>query len=36
MYTPAVAGDTVYFGSHDGHLYAIDVATGAERWRFRT
>ena len=24
---------TVYFGSDDHHLYAIDLVTGRERWR---
>lgn len=33
---PAVAGDTVYFGSHDARLYALDTATGKQRWQFRT
>lgn len=32
----AVAGGTVYVGSHDNHLYAIDADTGQEQWRFRT
>jgi outer membrane protein assembly factor BamB len=31
---PIVAGGTVYAGSWDGHFYAIDVATGAQRWSF--
>ena len=34
--SPAVADGVVYFGSQDGHLYAVDIATGQERWRFRT
>jgi outer membrane protein assembly factor BamB len=33
---PAVAGDTVYVGSTDGHLYAIAIQTGKERWRYRS
>ena len=34
--TPAVAEDgTVYTGSDDDHLYAIDGATGKQRWRLR-
>src|SRR3954466_15227013 len=32
--TPAVAGETLYVGSDDGNLYALDPMTGAERWRF--
>jgi outer membrane protein assembly factor BamB len=31
--SPAIAGGTVYVGSGDGHLYALDLATGARRWR---
>jgi eukaryotic-like serine/threonine-protein kinase len=34
--SPAVAGGLVYFGSSDGHLYALDAATGALRWKQRT
>jgi outer membrane protein assembly factor BamB/tetratricopeptide (TPR) repeat protein len=34
--SPAVTGDVVYIGSNDGNLYAIDRATGTERWRFET
>ena len=33
---PAVDGDTVYFGSHDARLYALDKATGKQRWQFVT
>src|SRR5262249_7574251 len=29
----AVVGDTVYFGSIDEHLYALDLATGKEKWK---
>ncbi|GAA3761851.1 PQQ-binding-like beta-propeller repeat protein [Plantactinospora mayteni] len=29
---PVVAGDTVYLGSADGILYALDAATGTVRW----
>jgi len=32
--SPAVAGDLVFVGSADGHLYAVDRSTGRERWRF--
>ena len=34
--TPAVADGVAYFGSLDQHVYAVDVATGAEIWRFET
>jgi eukaryotic-like serine/threonine-protein kinase len=31
--TPAVADGTVYLTSTDGHLYAIELATGKLRWK---
>jgi outer membrane protein assembly factor BamB len=31
---PAVEGDTVYAGSTDGRLYALERTTGEERWRY--
>lgn len=31
--SPAVAAGTVFVGARDGLLYAIDAATGRERWR---
>lgn len=34
--SPAVAGDTVYAGSFDGFLYAVNRATGALQWKFET
>jgi len=34
--SPAVANGTVYFGSGDQHVYALDAATGALRWSFAT
>lgn len=34
--SPVVAGGTVFFGSGDGHVYAVDAASGALRWKFRT
>lgn len=34
--SPAVVDGLVYFGSGDGHVYAVDAATGALRWKFRT
>jgi len=30
---PAVVGDTVFAGSTDTHVFALDRITGAERWR---
>ena len=32
---PAIAGDTVYFGSVDKNLYAVDLQSGQMRWQFR-
>jgi FOG: WD40-like repeat len=32
----AVEGDTVYFGSADGFLYAVAKEDGALRWKFQT
>ena len=32
--SPAVAGGTAYVGSDDGHLYAVDVQNGVEKWKF--
>lgn len=34
--TPALHEGLLYFGSDDGHLYAVEAASGRERWRFRT
>ncbi len=35
--SPAVGGDgTVYVGSHDKHVYALDPDDGSEKWRFKT
>jgi outer membrane protein assembly factor BamB len=34
--SPTVSGGIVYIGSADGHLYAIDLVTGNQRWRFAT
>lgn len=33
--SPVVANGTVYFGSGDGNLYALDAASGDLRWKFR-
>ena len=34
--SPAISGGTVYFGSGDGNVYALDAATGALKWKFQT
>src|SRR5262249_53580540 len=34
--SPAVSGNTVYFGSNDHRLYAVDLATGEKKWEFKT
>lgn len=34
--SPTIADGTVYIGSGDHHVYALDVATGVLRWSFRT
>jgi outer membrane protein assembly factor BamB len=34
--SPAIAGGRVYVGSWDSYFYALDAATGAEVWRFKT
>jgi len=34
--SPVVAEGMVYLGSGDQHLYALDVATGALRWKVKT
>lgn len=34
--SPVVALGLVFFGSGDGHLYAVDAASGALRWKLRT
>lgn len=33
--SPAVADGTVYVGSRDFKLYALDAATGAKRWEYK-
>jgi outer membrane protein assembly factor BamB len=33
--SPVVAGGTVYAGSGDGHVYALDAASGELRWKFQ-
>jgi outer membrane protein assembly factor BamB len=34
--SPAVSGNTVYFGSNDHRLYAVDLGTGEKKWEFKT
>ena len=34
--TPALSGGSLYFGSNDGNLYALDAAKGTVRWKFKT
>ena len=34
--SPAVAGGTVYIGSNDQQVYALDAATGHPRWSYTT
>jgi len=32
--SPIVVGDSVYFPSHDGYVYAVDNSNGQLRWKF--
>ena len=34
--SPVVAEGSVYFGSGDGHLYALEAASGKLQWKFKT
>lgn len=34
--TPAISDGTVYFGSDDANLYAVDAQNGSLRWKFLT
>lgn len=34
--SPSIAQDTVYLGSGDGNVYALDAASGVLRWKFHT
>jgi len=34
--SPAVWNGTVYFGSGDGNIYALEAATGTLKWKFHT
>ena len=31
-----MANGIVYFGSIDSYLYALDIKTGKEKWKFKT
>ena len=33
---PAIVSDTIYFGTWDGTLHALDTSTGSELWIFHT
>jgi outer membrane protein assembly factor BamB len=33
--SPAVSGDSVFWGAADGFLYAADIETGALKWKFQ-
>ena len=34
--SPAIAGSTLYIGSHEGKLFAIDLASQKQAWSFQT
>ena len=34
-YSPAISDDTVYIGSDDGYVHALDAATGTEKWEYK-
>src|SRR5882757_8970036 len=34
--SPAVSGATMFFGSTDHFLYALDLASGKQNWKFET
>jgi outer membrane protein assembly factor BamB len=34
--SPTIDADTVYVGSGDGNIYALDAQSGTLRWKFRT
>jgi outer membrane protein assembly factor BamB len=34
--SPVVDGSSVYFGSGDHHIYALDTSSGELRWKFKT
>src|SRR6188508_443201 len=34
--SPAIVGERVFVGSDDGHVYALDLASGKKLWAFKT
>lgn len=34
--TPIISDKVIYFGAEDGNLYAVDIQTGAQKWKFNT
>src|SRR5688572_14277571 len=34
--SPFFSNNTLYIGSGDGHVYALDATTGTLRWKFKT
>ena len=36
IYNSIVVNDIIYFGSRDKHIYAINILTGKEHWKFET
>ena len=34
--SPAIVAGTVFIGSADNHLYAVDQQTGQQKWKFKT
>lgn len=34
--SPVIKNNTVYFGSSDAHVYALDIETGEKIWSFKT
>ncbi len=34
--SPVIANGVVYFGSGDTNIYALDISSGREKWRFKT
>ena len=34
--SPKISGSTVYFGSWDGNIYALNYKTGTSKWKYQT